>query len=231
MSKTAIVTGASRGIGFQTSIALSKQGHRVIAVARSKQDLVTLAEQYPDLIRAFPTDLTVHNDIQNLVDEVSETYGSFDILINNAGSLINKPFEELTNEDWLKMIRVNLLTAVELTKSLLPFFNDDSHIVNISSMGGFQGSDKFPGLSAYSVAKGALSILGECLSIELADRNISSNTLCLGAVQTEMLEQAFPGFEAPVTAEEMGTYIADFAVDGSNFYNGQVLPVALGSPE
>lgn len=231
MTKTAIVTGASRGIGFQTSIALAKQGHRVIAVARSKQDLMSLAEHFPELIDAFPTDLTDDKDIQKLVSEVSETYGTVDILINNAGALINKTFEELTSEDWEKMIRVNLLTAVELSRSLLPYFEDHSHIVNISSMGGFQGSDKFPGLSAYSVAKGALSILGECLSVELAGRNISSNTLCLGTVQTEMLEQAFPGFEAPVTAEEMGTYIAEFAVNGSNFYNGQILPVALDNPE
>ena len=231
MSKTAIVTGASRGIGFQTSIALAKKGHSVLATARSKDDLAELAGHYPNLIRAFPADLTIEEDIEHLTEEVSNTYGTVDVLVNNAGALINKPFENLTKEDWQKMINVNLLTAVDLTRSLLSLFSDRAHIVNISSMGGFQGSDKFPGLSAYSAAKGALSILSECLSVELADRNISSNTLCLGAVQTEMLGEAFPGFKAPVSAEEMGTYIADFALAGSKFYNGQVLPVALGNPE
>lgn len=231
MSKTAIVTGASRGIGYETSIALAEKGHHVVAVARSKDDLKELAETHPDLIRAFPADLTVDKDLTRLVEEISNVYNGVDILINNAGALINKSFEELTEEDWQKMINVNLLTAVNLTRRLLSGFNDHAHILNISSMGGFQGSDKFPGLSAYSVAKGALSILSECLSIELADRNIISNTLCLGAVQTEMLEQAFPGFEAPVSAKEMGAYIANFSLEGSKFYNGKVLPVALSNPE
>jgi NAD(P)-dependent dehydrogenase (short-subunit alcohol dehydrogenase family) len=231
MNKTAIVTGASRGIGFQTCLALAKKGHNIIATARSKEDLVELAGHFPDLILPLPADLTMEKDIEQLTEEVSNTYGSVDILVNNAGALINKSFENLTKDDWHKMININLLTAVDLTKSLLPFFSEDAHIINISSMGGFQGSDKFPGLSAYSAAKGALSILSECLSVELADRNINSNTLCLGAVQTEMLEEAFPGFEAPVSAEEMGTYIADFALAGSKFYNGQVLPVTLGNPE
>lgn len=231
MTKTAVVTGASRGIGFQISTALAEREHRVIAVARSEEELTNLADQYPDLIRAFPADLSRDSDIRKLEKEVSESYRALDILINNAGVLINKPFEELDKDDWQKMININLLTAVDLTKNLLPYFSEGSHIINISSMGGFQGSDKFPGLSAYSVAKGALSILSECLSVELADRSISSNALCLGAVQTEMFEQAFPGFEAPITAKEMGTYIADFALSGSKFYNGKVLPVALSNPE
>lgn len=231
MSKTAIVTGASRGIGFETSFALAEKSHKVIAVARSNDDLKKLAETHPDLIRPFPADLTVDEDIKRLVEEISNTYGTVDILINNAGALINKSFEELTGEDWQKMINVNLLTVVDLTRYLLSSFNDRAHILNISSMGGFQGSDKFPGLSAYSVAKGALSILSECLSVELSNRNIMSNTLCLGAVQTEMLEEAFPGFEAPVSAKEMGSYIAEFALEGSKFYNGKILPVALSNPE
>lgn len=231
MTKTAVVTGASRGIGFQTATALAERGHRVIAAARSEEELTNLVNQYPDLIWAFPTDLTVDSDIRKLVKEVSEAFKSLDILINNAGSLVNKPFEELNKEDWQKMININLLTAVDLTRNLLPQFSEGSHIINISSMGGFQGSDKFPGLAAYSVAKGALSIFSECLSVELAGRGISSNALCLGAVQTEMFEQAFPGFEAPVTANKMGAYIADFALNGSNFYNGKVLPVALSNPE
>lgn len=230
MPKTAIVTGSSRGIGFEISTELAKEGHQVIAVARSEKNLDNLSQKFPDLIRAFPADLTVNQDIQKLVNEVSTNYNAVDILINNAGALINKPFEELTKKDWHHLLDVNLIAAVELVRSLLPYFSGDTHIVNISSMGGFQGSDKFAGLCAYSVAKGALSILSECLSVELGDRNIRSNALCLGAVQTEMLEQAFPGIEAPVTAEEMGKYIANFALEGANFYNGQILPVTLGSP-
>lgn len=230
MMKTAIITGASRGIGYEIAQALAEDGHKVVAVARSQEPLEKLQAEHPELIKVIPTDLTNKKELDNLIEAIS-SFPSIDILVNNAGALINKPFEELEKSDWQKMLDINLLTAVELTKKLLPHFSKAAHIVNISSMGGFQGSDKFPGLSAYSVAKGALSILGECLAAELSDKELSVNTLCLGAVQTEMLEQAFPGFKAPVDAQSMGKYIADFSLNGSAYYNGKVLPVALSNPE
>ena len=122
------------------------------------------------------------------------------------------------------------MAPVTLTRELLPFFTSGGHILHISSMGGFQGSDKFPGLSAYSTTKGALATLTECLAVELTEQNIQVNCLCLGAVQTEMLNQAFPGIQAPVHAEQMGEHIASFAIHGNKFYNGKVLPVALNNP-
>lgn len=231
MNKTAIVTGASRGIGYQACIALSQQGCKVIAIARSSDQLNTLAKTNTDLIIPFPADLTSKENVNKLCDFLSDKSEKVDILINNAGALINKSFKELSMDDWQDLLDINLLANVRLTKSLLPLFSDEGHIVNISSMGGFQGSDKFPGLAAYSVAKGAVSILSECLAVELKPNNISVNALCLGAVQTEMLEEAFPGFNASVSPLQMGNYIADFALNGSSFYNGKVLPVALDNPE
>lgn len=230
MSHTVIITGASRGIGSEISIALAKRGHQVIAVARSEHNLQQLKSRHPSHIHAYPLDLTDEPEVHKFAAFFRENFKQADILINNAGSLLNKPFEDLTKSDWHHMIDSNLLTNVLLTKALLPVFSNQAHIVNISSMGGFQGSTKFPGLSAYSVAKGAVSILSECLAVELADRNIRINALCLGAVQTQMLGQAFPGFKAPVTADQMGEYITDFALNGSAFYNGQVLPVTLADP-
>lgn len=231
MVKTAIVTGASRGIGFEISKQLAQKGHQVIAVARSADLLQKLEKTAPEEITAKPTDLTEQEDVSKLIDFIHDKFGQVDILINNAGALINKTFAELTLDDWRSQIESNLISAVHITKQLLPFFTEDAHILNISSMGGFQGSSKFPGLSAYSVSKGALSILTECLAAELSEQSMNVNALCLGAVQTEMLEQAFPGIEAPVTAHEMGEYIADFALNGSAFYNGKILPVALEDPE
>ncbi len=231
MSKTAVVTGASRGIGFEICTSLAARDHHVIAVARSKKPLSRLQENYPKFIDARSVDLTESNDIKQLASHVANTYGSIDILINNAGALVNKPFFQLTMEDWQNMIDVNLYTAVELVKEFIPILSEEAHIVNISSMGGYQGSAKFPGLSAYSVAKGALSILSECLAVELSEKKIRSNALCLGAVKTEMLEEAFPGFEPPVQADQMGNYIARFALEGHTFFNGQVLPVTLGDPD
>lgn len=230
MSKNIIVTGASRGIGRATAASLAKKGHTIVAVARTKSSLDELRDQYPGQVLSSPADLTDPGDVKNVVTTITREFGQLDILVNNAGSLINKSFEDITVDEWTRLINVNLLSAVALTKELLSYLSEDAHIVNISSMGGYQGSAKFPGLSAYSVTKGALSILSECLAVELSDYGIKSNTLCLGAVQTEMFEEAFPGMEAPLTPEEMGNYVADFALNGSTFYNGQILPVASNDP-
>jgi NAD(P)-dependent dehydrogenase (short-subunit alcohol dehydrogenase family) len=117
-----------------------------------------------------------------------------------------------------------------MIKALLPLMNINSHIVNIGSMGGFQGSAKFNGLAAYSASKAALHILTECLAQELVEDKISVNCLALGSAQTEMLEKAFPGYQSPVAAFEMGKYIADFALTGHRFFNGKILPVAMVTP-
>ena len=231
MSKVAVVTGASRGIGAEICTRLAKENHHAIAVARSVDPLNKLAANDPDYITAIPTDLTNTEDVTALVEQVEDQFNGVDILINNAGALINKSFSDLNLDDWRSQIESNLISAVHITKKLLPQLTNGAHIVNISSMGGFQGSAKFPGLTAYSVSKGALSILTECLATELGDHNIKSNALCLGAVQTDMLEEAFPGIEAPVQPDEMGTYITDFALNASKFYNGKILPVALEDPE
>ena len=97
-------------------------------------------------------------------------------------------------------------------------------------MGGFQGSEKYKGLSYYSASKAALACLSECMAAEFLESGISVNCLALGAVQTEMFEEAFPGLKAPVTAKEMAKFIADFALNGNKFFNGKVIPVAFSDP-
>ena len=97
-------------------------------------------------------------------------------------------------------------------------------------MGGIQGSAKFAGLSAYSSSKGAVITLTELLAEEFKESGPSFNALALGAVQTEMLEEAFPGFKAPVSALEMAEYIQKFALLGHKYYNGKVLQVSNSTP-
>ena len=153
-----------------------------------------------------------------------------DILINNAGKLINKPFTALTTEDFLEVYKVNVFGVAELTKNMIPFLQKGSHVVTISSMGGIQGSMKFSGLAAYSSAKGAVITLSELLAEEYKEQQIAFNVLAIGAVQTEMLAEAFPDYKAPLSALEMAEYIYEFAVNGNKFYNGKVLQVSSSTP-
>lgn len=230
-----IITGASGGIGLETALVLAGAGNRVVAVARSQKGLSKLQEAAfrlnpESIIHILPFDI-VYGDYENrLLPLLVEKFGQVDILINNAGTLINKPFEETSKDDCSAMLESNFIGHVHMIQHLLPLMPSGSHIVNIGSMGGFQGSVKFPGLAAYSASKAALHVLTECLALELADRSIKINCLALGSAQTEMLAKAFPQYESPVTAQEMGDYIAKFALTGHRFFNGKVLPVAVTTP-
>lgn len=230
MAKHILITGASRGIGFETAKYLAENNYTVTAIARSEEKLNELKKIHPENIYPLVMDITDENAGSIVYEHLKEVNKKIDGLINNAGLLINKPFQKLSREDWHRQMEVNLFAPVFLIQELFSLFNKGAHIVNIGSMGGFQSSSKFPGLTGYSVAKGALSILTECVSSEYAEHNISCNCLCLGAVQTEMLNQAFPGIEAPVEPEEMGKYIGDFTLEAHRFYNGKVLPVSLMDP-
>lgn len=225
-----LVTGASRGIGFETALHLHKAGHTVIATSRSESGLNRLTNISKGSILAIDTDLT-RPESAGLIEEVLNREGiRLDGLVHNAGKLVNKPFEELNDDEWMEMLQVHLLGPVRLTRRVLPLLNPGSHIVTIGSMGGYQQSRKFPGLCGYSVSKGALAIFSECLAVELQEKKISVNCLCPGAVETEMFRDAFPGLEAPVRASEMGAYISRFVLESHKLYNGKILPVALSDP-
>ncbi|MES2107775.1 MAG: SDR family oxidoreductase [Bacteroidota bacterium] len=231
-----IVTGASSGVGFEAVLELILSGkHKVIALSRSQDKLERLLEiahgLNPDAeIYALAFDI-VHDDYMGLLQFIESNFDNrVDVLVNNAGALVNKPFAELLETDFVEMLQTNFIGHVRMTQAMLPVMSKGSHIVNIGSMGGYQGSVKFPGLSAYSASKAALHTLTECLALELAEKDINVNCLALGSAQTEMLEKAFPGYQSPVMAFEMGKYIADFAVTGHRFFNGKVLPVAVTTP-
>lgn len=230
MSKTILVTGASRGIGYETALHLAAEQHTVIATARSKEKLVQLSEaNSAGQIIPVAADITSKQDIQKIVNTVSE-YAPLHGIINNAGLVHREAFMDTDLSVFEKLMDVNVMGIVRLVQGTKQFLGKNSHILNISSMSGFQGSAKFGGLSAYSAAKAAVIGLSEVLSTEFAQDQIAVNCLCLGAVQTEMLEEAFPGYEAPVSAKEMGSYLADFILSGHQYYNGKVLPVALNNP-
>lgn len=228
-SKRILVTGASRGIGLELVKQLSNNGHQVLALSRNTIGLEKLVSD-SETLHAVQTDITSDTGIDKVVKFVNENWRSVDIVIHNAGALLHKPLKETTMEDFQRIYQVNVFAVAELTRRLDPFFLEGTHIVAISSMGGIQGSMKFAGLAAYSSSKGAVITLMELLAEEYKDRGVSFNALALGAVQTEMLKEAFPDYEAPVTAVDMATYISEFALKGNKLFNGKVLQVSNSTP-
>lgn len=232
-----IITGASSGIGFEAAIELvANPKNKIIALARSVDKLRKLHEIASSLHieggKLYPAQFDIVYDDYNssLIPYIQSKFDKVDILINNAGALINKPFLETSLEDFSNIFQANYIGHVRMIQHIVPLMSEGGHIVNIGSMGGFQGSSKFAGLSAYSSSKGAIATLTECLAEEFKEKNIQVNCLALGSAQTEMFEEAFPDFEAGVLAFEMGQYVADFALKGNKYYNGKILPVANTTP-
>lgn len=227
MSKNVIVTGTSRGIGFELVQLFAKAGHHVLALSRNSKPIENL--QLKNVV-ALPFDLSKNDDYKKIETFISSNWDQVDVLVNNAGTLLNKPFSETSMEDFERVYRTNVFGVSEMTRTVLPFMKRHGHVVTISSMGGVQGSMKFSGLSAYSSSKAAVITLTELLAEEYKETGPSFNVLALGAVQTEMLEEAFPGYEAPTTALEMAQYMFDFSLNGNKYYNGKLLQVSNSTP-
>ncbi len=225
--KNIIITGASRGIGYELAKLFADEGHKILALSRNEKPIAALQHKN---IHTFSFDICNNRDLNKMVNYISETWEQVDILINNAGKLLNKPFSEMSAQDFEDVYKVNVFGVAEITRLVLPFMKSGSHVVTISSMGGIQGSMKFPGLAAYSSSKGAVITLSELLAEEYKESGIAFNVLALGAVQTEMLEEAFPGYQAPLTALEMANYIKGFSLTGNKIYNGKVLQVSSSTP-
>lgn len=219
-----IITGASRGIGFETAKLLAKD-HKVYCLSRNTLPLIHLNT---DNIIPIAFDLITFD--KAILDDAFKSVESIDVIINNAGLLVNKPFSEISPSDLQNMYAVNVISPFRLIQYFYSKLSKHAHILNISSMGGVQGSAKFPGLSGYSSSKGAMTILTECLAEEFKEDEITVNCLALGAVQTEMLEEAFPGYQAPFSPQKMAKYVADFALNGKEYYNGKIMNVAVSTP-
>ena len=240
-----IVTGASRGIGYEVVLHLASfPNTSILATARNASALAKLSEnardrRLPGQIIHVPADLTLPEGRASIVESVQRILDSqpghaLKGILQNAGTLTAKPFLEQTGEEWDRQYEVLLKAPALLTRDLFDLMGHACHVVFVSSMGGFQGSRKFPGLTPYSTLKGGLSILAECLAEEFAahapDKELACNALCLGAVQTQMLEEAFPGLQAPVDAQTMGGWIANFLISAGALFNGKILPISLRDP-
>jgi NAD(P)-dependent dehydrogenase (short-subunit alcohol dehydrogenase family) len=225
-----IITGTSQGIGFElTQILAQRKDVKIIAVSRNTAPLESLKNH--ENVRPLALDITQSDQYGQLTDLVDDFFDKkLNILINNAGALINNPVEQFSEADFHALFDVNVKAPFFLVQKLLTRFVSPAHIVNISSMAGFQGSSKFSGLSLYSASKGALSTLTESLAEELKPHNIAVNALALGAVDTEMLRKAFPGQKASVKSSQMAAFIAGFALSAYHIMNGKIIPVSLSTP-
>ena len=224
--KNIIITGTSRGIGFELALQFAKAGHQVLAISRNIPQAFLSNEN----ISCLSVDLSNESELNKVNEFLAKSWKQVDAVIHNAGSLLLKPFLETTQEDFESIYKVNVFGVANLTRVCLPYLQKGSHVVTISSMGGIQGSLKFAGLAAYSSSKGAVITLSELLAEEYKERGISFNVLALGSVQTEMLEEAFPGYQAPISACEMANYIYDFTLTGNKYFNGKVLQVSSTNP-
>lgn len=222
-----IITGSSRGIGFEMAQLFANEGHSVLALSRNEEPIQSLENKN---ITGFSFDLSSASDFVKVEEFIKKEWQKVDVLINNAGALLNKPFAETSLDEFKKVYDVNVFGVAAMIKLVVPYMSKTGHVITISSMGGVQGSMKFPGLSAYSSSKGAVITLTELLAEEYKETGPSFNVLALGAVQTEMLEEAFPGYKAPVTALEMATYIKGFALGGHTLFNGKLLQVSNSTP-
>lgn len=232
-----VITGAGKGIGSHIVQAFARLGAvKIIGISRNYKQLCQLKEECSHISKSefVPLAYDLQQMMQNepqLPGLIKQHVSRVDILINNAGTLVNKPFELISPEEITRTFEVNYIAPALLIRNLLPQLKaGQAHVINIGSMGGVQGSFKFSGLSHYSASKAALSVLTECLAQEFQADKITFNALAIGAVQTEMLTEAFPGYKAPVTPDEMGDFIANFAVNGKQFFNGKILPVSLSTP-
>ncbi|KRD07580.1 short-chain dehydrogenase [Flavobacterium sp. Root901] len=224
--KNIIVTGTSRGIGYELALKFANAGNQVLAISRKIPK--TLLEHQN--VTCLSIDLADETALQEAANFLSSTWKKVDAVVHNAGALLLKPFAETTQADFESIYKVNVFAVANLTRICLPYLQKGSHVVTISSIGGVRGSLKFAGLAAYSSSKGAIITLTELLAEEYKEQGISFNVLALGSVQTEMLNEAFPGYQAPISAEGMAAYIYDFTLNGNKYFNGKVLEVSSTNP-
>ena len=226
-----LINGGTRGIGKEIVIYLAgNELNKILVTGRDEKALKSLSDRYMN-VHALAIDLSVfETQSEMFINIIQRYFNQVDILINVAGNLVAKEFIKTGNDEARLMMDTNFFGPASVIKILNPYMTAGSHIVNITSMGGFQGSSKYIGLSYYSASKAALACLTECLATEFSESGIKVNCLALGAVQTEMLAEAFPGYNAPVDAAEMGEFIAEFALKGHKFFNGKILPVAVSNP-
>jgi len=225
--RVAIVTGASSGIGRATTELLVERGARVAVFARSAGKLKALAKKYDDRMLAVAGDVSDAESVERLFSQTESRFGKCDILINDAGTYVTKRIEKMTDRDWDRVFAVNVrgafLTTRRAVKSMIP--RRGGAIVNVSSISGVPGPEKFPGFSAYCASKAALIGFTEQLATELRENSIRVNCVSPGSVDTAMWAAVSGGSPADMTPVEVAEVILFLASERSRPINGQNIHV------
>ena len=226
-NRVAIVTGASSGIGRATAEMLVERGASVAIFARSAGKLKSLARKHEGRMLAVPGDVSDAASIERLFAQTESRFGPCDILINDAGTYVNKRIEKMTERDWDRVFAVNVKGAFLAThravKSMIS--RRSGTIVNVSSISGVIGPEKFPGYSAYCASKAALIEFTEVAAVELKEHGIRVNCVSPGSVDTPMWAAVSGGARADMTPAEVAEVILFLASDRSRPINGQNIDV------
>ncbi len=238
--QTALVTGASRGIGKEIALALGRAGAKVACIARNEEKLRETADE---IVSAGSTaviyacDVTDSAAVQKVVDAVVEDWGQLDIVVNNAGITRDTLIPRMSDEDWDDVISTNLRSVFLFTRAATQVMmrRRSGRIINISSVSGIMGN---PGQSKYSASKAGIIGLTRSVARELASRKVTVNAICPGFIATEMTDALGPAVQDEVKkrvpAKRLGesNEIADavlyLASDSAAYLTGQILTLDGG---
>jgi NAD(P)-dependent dehydrogenase (short-subunit alcohol dehydrogenase family) len=218
-NQVAIITGAGRGVGRATALRFAREGARLVLFSRTATHLDEVATEITALggqVLTLAGDVAREEDVRTLFEQTRTRYGRIDILVNCAGIVAVRPFVEMDVATWDRVLNTNLrgtfLCCHEAFQTMVA--QKQGVIINLSSLSGVKGVEKFPGLSAYNVSKAGISGLTEILAVEGKPHNIRVTVVSPGAVETEMLHQAAPHLKAGMTPEELADILL-FLVDDS----------------
>jgi meso-butanediol dehydrogenase / (S,S)-butanediol dehydrogenase / diacetyl reductase len=181
--KVALVTGASRGIGHASALALAKEGATIVGTARNAEDLAALAKELGGRSKMVPGDVTKSADVARVAGEAMKAFGRIDILVNNAGIGGYRPFLDWTEEDYDRIMATNAKSTWLFCKEVIPHMlkQGGGNIVNVSSVAGLQG---YPSEGIYCMSKFAQVALAQSLDREFFQKNIKVSLVCPGGVET-----------------------------------------------